>query len=294
VGNLTVCGTGKTPMVAWLARQLRELGVRVALVSRGYRAEEEGRNDEALELELRLPDVPHVQNADRVAASRLAIEEFDTQLILLDDAFQHRRLHRDLDIVLLDALQPFGFGHLLPRGLLRERMRGLRRADLVVISRANLVSESVRNEIWRTVATYQARVPRIEAAQVPQLLRSAAGQERSMESLRGAAIVAFCGIGNPQGFQLALERCGAQLLSLEIFPDHHPYRRADVERLAAWTSAHRQAACAVCTEKDLVKLGVDRLGDMPLFALRAGIEIMAGGESLRQRLQQLAAAADRS
>ena len=125
VGNITTGGTGKTPMVAWLARWFRNQDVRVALVSRGYRAEAEGQNDEARELATLLPDVPHLQNPDRVAAARIAIDELETQLIILDDGFQHRRIHRDLEIVLIDALQPFGFGHVLPRGLLREPLRGL-------------------------------------------------------------------------------------------------------------------------------------------------------------------------
>src|SRR5206468_2100509 len=102
VGNLTLGGTGKTPMVEWIGRWLLERGVRVTLISRGYGAADGSRNDEALELEQKLPGVPHLQNPDRVAAARVAVDEFDCQAILLDDGFQHRRLRRDLDIVLLD------------------------------------------------------------------------------------------------------------------------------------------------------------------------------------------------
>ncbi|HWA99925.1 MAG TPA: tetraacyldisaccharide 4'-kinase, partial [Pirellulales bacterium] len=120
VGNLTLGGTGKTPLVAWIARWLRAHELRVTIVSRGYAAEAGARNDEALELEQRLPDVPHVQNADRAAAARMAIEEFEAQVIVLDDGFQHRRLARDLDIVLLDAADPWGSGYVFPRGMLRE------------------------------------------------------------------------------------------------------------------------------------------------------------------------------
>ena len=117
-------------MVEWIARWFRRHNVRVSIVSRGYRAEEGGRNDEARELEQKLPDVPHVQNPDRVAAAQIAVEELETQLIVLDDGFQHRRLARDVDIVLLDALEPFGFEHVFPRGTLREPLAGLRRADV--------------------------------------------------------------------------------------------------------------------------------------------------------------------
>src|SRR5262249_6755218 len=141
VGNLTLGGTGKTPMVEWLGRWFRKRGVRVAIVSRGYGAEDGVLNDEALELEQKLPDVPHLQNADRVAASRVAIEEFASQVILLDDAFQHRRIARDLDIVLLDALEPFGFDHVFPRGTLREPLEGLARASFVVLTRADMAGD---------------------------------------------------------------------------------------------------------------------------------------------------------
>ncbi|MGA2798702.1 MAG: tetraacyldisaccharide 4'-kinase, partial [Thermoguttaceae bacterium] len=134
VGNITLGGTGKTPMVQWIARWFRNHNVRVAIISRGYRAEEGGRNDEARELEQKLPDVPHLQNPDRAAAAKIAIEELETQLIVMDDGFQHRRLARDLDIVLLDALEPFGFEHVFPCGTLREPLTGLRRADVVILS----------------------------------------------------------------------------------------------------------------------------------------------------------------
>ena len=154
VGNLTLGGTGKTPLVAWIARWLRQRDVRVTIVSRGYGAERGEPNDEALELEQRLPDVPHLQNADRVAAAHTAIEEFDCQVVVLDDGFQHRRLARDLDIVLLDACEPFGFGHVFPRGLLREPISGLKRADVVVLSRADMVDPERRAQIRHEVGRY--------------------------------------------------------------------------------------------------------------------------------------------
>ena len=123
VGNLTAGGTGKTPTVAMLARWFRERNIRVGILSRGFGAGIDGRNDEAKELEVLLPDVPHLQKPDRLASAQIATEELGMQLLLLDDGFQHRKIHRDLEIILLDAREPFGFGHLLPRGLLREPLR---------------------------------------------------------------------------------------------------------------------------------------------------------------------------
>src|SRR3954469_6838642 len=152
VGNLTLGGTGKTPMVKWLAQRFQNAGVRVAIVSRGYGAAEGKHNDEALELAQSLADVPHIQNRDRVAAARIAIHDFKSRLILLDDGFQHRRLGRDLDIVLLDALEPFGVEHVFPRGTLREPLTGLARAQVVCLSRADAISQSERDAIRRRVA----------------------------------------------------------------------------------------------------------------------------------------------
>ncbi len=134
VGNLTLGGTGKTPMVRWIAQWFHSRGVRVAVVSRGYGSKAGRANDEALELERLLPDVPRLQNPDRVAAAREAAESLGCRAIVLDDGFQHRRIARDLDIVLLDATEPFGFGHVFPRGTLREPIEGLRRAGVVVLS----------------------------------------------------------------------------------------------------------------------------------------------------------------
>src|SRR5207244_2544053 len=137
VGNLTLGGTGKTPCVEYVCRFYRGLDLLVAILSRGYGAEH-GPNDEALVLEEDLPDVPHLQGADRVALARVAVEELESEVLVLDDGFQHRRLGRDLDIVLLDALEPFGLGRLFPPGLLREPVGSLRRAGVVVLSGADL------------------------------------------------------------------------------------------------------------------------------------------------------------
>ena len=144
VGNITLGGTGKTPMVEWIARWYRRRGVRVTLISRGY-GHSGGINDEGLVLEENLPDVPHLQDPDRVKLASIATDELEAELIILDDGFQHRRLARDLDLVMLDALDPFGLGKLFPRGLLREPVRSLCRASAVILSRADLLEPSRAN-----------------------------------------------------------------------------------------------------------------------------------------------------
>jgi tetraacyldisaccharide 4'-kinase len=292
VGNITMGGVGKTPLVEWLARWFRERGVRVTLISRGYGAEAGSRNDEALELEQKLPDVPHVQNPDRVEAAELAIEEFQCQLILLDDAFQHRRIHRDLDIVVIDALEPFGFDHVFPRGMLREPLSGLRRADVIALSRADLISTEERFAIQARVDRYALNAVRVEMRHAPRMLLAADGREAPLETLAGAEVAAFCGIGNPQGFRSTLESCGCRITELREFPDHHAYTREDVESLTAWAAAHSSAAMVVCTHKDLVKIGETQLGPLPLWALTIGIEILGGQEALERRLTACVTAAE--
>ncbi|MEX0939695.1 MAG: tetraacyldisaccharide 4'-kinase [Pirellulales bacterium] len=287
IGNLTLGGTGKTPLVAWTARWFRERGVRVAIVSRGYGAEAGARNDEALELELQLPDVPHVQDRDRVAAAGVAIEELDCQLILLDDGFQHRRLHRDLDVVLLDALEPLGFGHVFPRGTLREPLAGLARADVVVLSRADLIEPRERAQLRQQVARYAPGAAWCEAVHAPQHLLDRDGNCASLDVLQAARVAAFCGIGNPPAFWRTLEALGCHPVAQREFPDHYLYQREDIVDLTQWSSQHG-ADLVVCTRKDLVKLRLLMLGSIPLRAVAIEQSFRAGQDQFEQRLASIA------
>ncbi len=286
VGNLTLGGTGKTPMVEWLARWFRKHDLRVVVISRGYGAEAGSRNDEALELKLKLPDVPHLQHPDRVAAAKLAVDELGCQLIVLDDAMQHRRIGRDLEIVLLDALEPFGFDHVFPRGTLREPLSGLRRADVVAISRADMLRPQQRDDIWRRVELYAPHPVRLEVTHAPRSLISAGAREEPLDALGEKPVAAFCGIGNPAGFRHTLHACGYRLADFREFPDHHPYSRQDVESLCGWVD-RLDAAAVLCTHKDLVKLGVEQLGGHPLWAVVIGLEILAGEVALAAKLRSL-------
>ncbi|MBX7074553.1 MAG: tetraacyldisaccharide 4'-kinase [Pirellulales bacterium] len=286
VGNLTLGGTGKTPLVEWIARWYRRRGVRVALVSRGYKAHEGGYNDEALELEQKLPDVPHVQNRDRVAAARMAIEEFESQLILLDDGFQHRRLARDLDIVVLDALEPFGFDHVFPRGTLREPSANLARAQVVVLSRADQVDAAARSAIRERARQHAPPIAWIEARHAPARLSASSGGQQTIDWLMGRRVAAFCGLGNPRGFQQTLASLGCELIALREFPDHHNYIRDDVDGLAHWASKLNVEA-VLTTHKDLVKLRLDQLGGVPLWALIVELQILSGEDELIARLAPL-------
>ena len=191
VGNLTLGGTGKTPMVEYVARWYRARGVRVAILSRGY-GQSTGLNDEGRVLEENLPDVPHLQDRDRAGLARVAVEELESELLVLDDGFQHRRLARDLDLVLIDALDPFGHGQLFPRGLLREPVSALRRAGVVLLSRADLVAESDRAAIRREAERRAGPLRWAEARHAPLDLIDATGQVRplaDLAALRGRRVL---------------------------------------------------------------------------------------------------------
>jgi tetraacyldisaccharide 4'-kinase len=285
VGNLTLGGTGKTPLVEWIAHKLREPQIRVAIISRGYGGEAGGYNDEALELELALPDVPHVQNPDRVAAAQVAVDELEMQVLLLDDGFQHRRLARDLDIVLLDATEPFGFDHVFPRGTLREPLVGLARADLMILSRADMLTSDERIQIRNRVAKLAPQTAWCEVEHRVAGLLNSTGQRVSPEMVSGKRVAAFCGIGNPAGFRHTLGTLGCKIVAWREFPDHHNYTREDVASLSQWG---QQADILVCTRKDLVKLRVPTLGGVPLWAVNIEIGFLTGEEVFGERLTVIA------
>jgi tetraacyldisaccharide 4'-kinase len=228
VGNLTLGGTGKTPLVEWLARWLAARGARVALVSRGYGSPQAGArpasgarpaqgalalpdrehpgaepNDEARELAEKLPGVPHFQNADRLLACRAAIAETGAQMLVLDDAFQHRRVARDLDILLVDACEPFGFEHVFPRGTLREPLCGARRAHAIGLTRRDMISASERDMIRRRFERLAPGAAWLEMRHRPTALRTFDGVEFPLAAIRGQRVAALCG----------MRHCGAARVS---------------------------------------------------------------------------------
>jgi tetraacyldisaccharide 4'-kinase len=284
VGNLTVGGTGKTPMVEWLCRRARERVVRTAILSRGYGAAADGRNDEALELELALPDVPHLQNPDRSASAAVAVEELGSQLLVLDDGFQHRRLARDFDLVLLDASEPFGFERLLPGGTLREPAEGLGRAHAVALSRADMLDAAERAAVRERVAKINSKLAWCEVVHRPTGLIAADGSREELSRLEDRRIAAFCGIGNPAGFRHTLAALGCAPVAWREFPDHHGYAREDVESLAAW-ARDAEAQLLVCTRKDLVKLRAGSIGGVPLRAIGVELAFLAGQAELEAALE---------
>jgi tetraacyldisaccharide 4'-kinase len=286
VGNLTLGGTGKTPCVEYIARFCRQHEVRVAILSRGY-GSVGGRNDEALVLEENLPDVPHLQGPDRVVLAKTAVEELESEALILDDGFQHRRLARDLDLVLLDATNPWGHGYLFPRGLLREPAGSLRRASVIAFTRCDQVESAVRRELRETVRRVAPAVPLIETTHRPVEMVNGERQRAPLEELSRNGVAAFCGIGNPEAFRKTLDSLGADVRAFRVFADHHAYTRADVESLRAWAGQQAKDCVIVTTQKDLVKLRLAMLGGRPLWALQICLHVEVGQELLDRKLQEV-------
>lgn len=275
MGNLTLGGTGKTPCVEWIARLYRQRNVQVAILSRGY-GSEAGRNDEAMVLEENLPDVPHLQGPDRVALAETAVEELEAELLLLDDGFQHRRLHRDLDVVLIDATWPPSRDYLFPRGTLREPPSGLRRAGAIVVTRCDQVTGEELDAIRAWLSQRWPNTPVALTEHRPVSLVRANENSEPVETLAGVPVFGFCGIGNPSAFRYTLERLGATVVDFRSFPDHHCYTTADVDNLTRWAESLPPHGVVATTQKDWVKLRIENLAGRQMWAVRIGLYFREG------------------
>lgn len=253
-GNITTGGTGKTPMVIELARRLLEQGSRPAVLMRGYMAGQDGASsDEAMEIANELGSaVPVEPNPSRVEGAKRVLDKHpETGVFLLDDGFQHRQVHRDLDIVLVDATRPFGFNRLLPRGLLREPAKNLARADTVIVTRSDLVSNEAMTEIDRIIESHTGRPPAAHAVSRWAGFRSADG-ELPEDYLKDRRVVGVCAIGNPDAFENMLRSTSGDVLCFTAYDDHHVYDAGEITRCLRDTQA-LEADAVVVTEKDWVK-----------------------------------------
>ena len=292
VGNITTGGTGKTPLVIWLARELAARGRRPAIILRGYKSRG-GVSDEQRVLESALAGVATVvANPDRVSAGKTLLESgTSVDVILLDDGFQHRRLSRDFDLVLIDATAPFGFGHALPRGLLREPLSGLERADAFVRTRVDQADPATLSAIDSELRSRNRDAPIYQSRHVMRSLLAANGDSIAPEQLRGRRMLAFCGIGNPQSFNAQLTDLGAVVVGLEAFADHHDYSEPDMTGLNE-RARSAGAEFLVTTEKDWAK--VEKLAgwiSLPLWRVGLDIEIEDGGLPLLRQIEQKLASA---
>jgi len=304
VGNISAGGTGKTPVTLALAQLLQRppYGVKVAVLSRGYRRKSKGfqrvsagagslcdweaSGDEPQIFARRLRGVPVAVDADRVRGGATLIQEHSPRVILLDDGFQHRRLARDLDIVLIDPQRDLKDA-LLPRGLLREPLSSLARAHLILLMTQEGETAALE-ESWKYCADrYGAEclVACRSQRSGSYVLRS--GEKVPLENLNGARLLPFCGIAKPENFLLTLGGLGAEIPILIRFRDHHVYSLRDLERLALIYARHK-AQYLITTEKDAVKLG-GLFHALPILVLQTEIEWLRGFENLQREFHRILA-----
>lgn len=295
VGNLTVGGTGKTPMTQWICRRLVERGLRIGILSRGHGGTATGvrvvsdgsvittnagdAGDEPFLLARTLAGVPVLVGKDRRLSGREALRRFGLDVLLLDDGFQYWQLKRDLDIVLLDANRPFGNGFVLPRGLLREPRRHLSRAGIVVATRSEHMLPPDRQTFATKVAALAPRAPVFFAAHCATGLVPAtdgSAPDLSVDWLRGRRIVALSGIAQPQSFAALLAEAGAIVVRHLVYSDHAAYSCSDCS-IAQDLLRQTGADALVMTEKDAVKWP-GQADQIPTYALRIEIKIENEGE----------------
>ena len=311
IGNVTAGGTGKTPVTEIFARTLTAEGRKVAILSRGYRRKEapwwqrlftqviekplvvsDGRHvlldsavggDEPYMLASNLPGVAVVVDRNRVKAGRYAVKRLGCDTIILDDGFQYQRLKHSIEVVLVDSTNPFGNGHMLPRGILREPVRNLRRADIIFLTKCRGDVSAVKNEIRR----YNATAEIVECNHAPKSLKDVwSREEYPLSWLRGKTVCTLSGIASPKGFENSLRNLGAKVVWCERYADHHRYDASEV-LYALNRTADMGADALVTTEKDAVRFPRFETAPVRCLYLRIAIEILAGGESFDQIINRI-------
>ncbi len=280
IGNITVGGTGKTPTVILVARLLADAGLYTAVLSRGYGGEARGplivsdrqsvlaperqAGDEPFMLAQTLGGIPVITARDRYRGGMLACERFNPHVLVLDDGFQHLRLQRTLDVVLINARNPFGCGALLPRGILREPLSALRRARIIVLTKVDPQCDP--GELEERIAAVNPAAALFRSRLQPTgLLQPATGRLFDLETVRGRVAVGLCSIGDPGHFFSMLAGLGVSYSRPLVFPDHHRYSARDAGMILG------RAACADClitTQKDIAKMSADMLELPNLFVLQ--------------------------
>ena len=318
IGNLTVGGTGKTPVVEVFARALQRNGRRVAILSRGYKKVEkplaekllnrltfqapvqepprvvsdgqrllldsEMGGDEPYMLASNLPNVCVLVDKDRVKSGRYAIQKLGCDTLILDDGFQYLRLQHRVDIVLVDRTNPFDNGFVLPRGLLRESARHLSRATFVFITKS---AGDGAPELHRQIRELNAKAEIAECRHTPRHLQEVfTGDRKPLEFLRGIKVAALSGIAAPRGFEDSLERLGGELVYRKRFADHHRYTQQEILDMIN-ASRDSGAAAIITTEKDAVRFPWIERRDLPLYFLRVEIELLSGAEDFNALIARI-------
>lgn len=301
VGNMTAGGTGKTPLVEYLVARCLARNIRVAVVSRGYgrttrgvmivsdgralRVQADEGGDEPVQIARRFPGAIVVVGERRVDAASIAVRELGAALVIMDDGFQHRYLHRDLDIVVVDGGKDIRREALLPRGRRREPLRSFGRANAVVFSR--VAAEDAVSAAGETITPW-FRGPVAGMTYLPDGIRKLDGAEEDPVRLRTGTGFAFCGIGDPEGFLSSLRAMGLRIAAHAWFPDHHRFTTQDMENIRRRGRDHG-ASFLITTEKDATRLKAGAFGGtagahvVPLYHLRISVGIVGGdGGQLHQ------------
>jgi tetraacyldisaccharide 4'-kinase len=317
VGNLTVGGTGKTPVVEMLARALQQGGRRVAILSRGYKSvpkplllrildrltgrkkifaprivsdgvslllDSRTAGDEPFMLANNLRGVVVLVDRDRVRSGIYAIEEFGSDVLILDDGFQYVKMRHGLEITLIDRQAPFGNEHMLPRGTLREPPENLRRATHIFLTKCD---GSDNSELLRRIRRYNRTADIIECTHRPKHLKDfVTGEVRPLEFLKGLKIGALSGIAVPESFESALASLGAEIELTQSYADHHRYSLKEIERFVR-RCARRNVDAVITTEKDAVRIPRIMNPEVPILYMRVEIEILAGQEIWTRLVERL-------
>lgn len=284
VGNITVGGTGKTPLVMELAKGLMQRGIPVAILSRGYKGKQtskplvsdgqtlflspEESGDEPFLMAKSLKGIPVLVGKDRFSNGQVVLQRFGVRGLLLDDGYQHLRLYRDLNILLIDSHIGFGDHHLLPRGILREPLVHLRRAHLFILTKVE--NHEACKPLREKLHQAHPSLPVFHSHYSPRGLISPRGEWEGLDPFRGKKALALSGIANPEYFSFLLRKCGMEIVSEAIFPDHHRFSNKD---LASIEKRSKEVDWIVTTEKDMVKLKNLNIDFLPLRALRIEMKI---------------------
>ncbi len=312
LGNVTVGGTGKTPTAQRLAKDIRDMGYRVVILNRGYRAKWHGdvgivsdgkelrmdatqAGDEAYMLAKHLPNVPVLIGAERAVTGQYAIEHFGAEIAILDDGYQHWQLKRDMDILLVDAVNVFGNEHILPRGTLREPIEHISRADVCLMTKVDQAAAGSREHIRETVHKYNERALIVESVHKPRCLIpiadwyiNIAGDGVDVTEIRGKHIMAVSAIGNPASFEQTLSDLGAVIIESMRYPDHHDYSMKEMQDILH--QATREGAEAiVITEKDAVKIPAEVVKAkwaIPVYVICVEVTFRSGEDDFHKLLEE--------
>ena len=295
VGNITTGGTGKTPLVIWLCNYLHSKNIKCAILTRGYkttqRPEPKTQNytDEPGTLAESCPEAILIVNPNRLSGAAKAVGQLGAQILVMDDGFQHRRLRRDLDIVTIDATEPFGYGRLLPAGLLREPLTALRRADAVVVTRVDQCERENLDKLEQKLKSVNPDLVIARSIHSPSYVRLTDGRQSDAEQLKGKKAFAFCGIGNPDAFFRTLKSISLTMVGSKAYNDHYRYTEADIADI--YKEAEQLGAeMVLTTQKDWTKifnrhLPISRPCDIIFGYLAVELKIIAGKEKIMKLIE---------